>query len=110
VVDLQKSREFRDLGVTLLSIAPDTPDAWKADGEEYGIVDYSTVLSDARNEVARRYDVLKWAAATGEPGHTFILIDRSGKVSWIRDYGAPESGGIMYVVPSGLVDELRDHV
>jgi alkyl hydroperoxide reductase subunit AhpC len=110
VVDLQKSPEFQDLDVTLLSIAPDTTDAWKDDGEQYGIVDFSTVLSDAHNDVARRYDVLKWAAATGEPGHTFILIDESGKVSWIRDYGAPENGGIMYVVPTHLVEELRRYV
>jgi alkyl hydroperoxide reductase subunit AhpC len=110
VVDLQNSPEFQDLDVTLVSIAPDTTEAWKDDGGRYGIVDYSTVLSDVQYEVARRYDVLKWAAATGEPGHTFILIDESGRVSWIRDYGAPENGGIMYVAPIQLVQELRDHL
>jgi hypothetical protein len=52
---------------------------------------------------------MKWAAATGEPGHTFILVDASGEVSWIRDYGALENGGVMYVAPEELIRELREH-
>jgi hypothetical protein len=77
VVDLQKSEDFQALGVELLSIAPDTVQSWRDDGDQYGIQDYRTVLSDAENQVATRYDVMKWAAATGEPGHTFVLIDES---------------------------------
>jgi alkyl hydroperoxide reductase subunit AhpC len=107
VVDLQKSQDFQALGVELLSIAPDTVESWRDDGEQYGIQDYRTVLSDVTNEVANRYDVLRWAAATGEPGHTFILIDESGTVAWIKDFGALENGGIMYVVPDELVRELQ---
>lgn len=107
VVDLQKSEDFRALEVELLSIAPDTVEAWRDDGEQYGVQDYGTVLSDVENEVANRYDVMRWAAATGEPGHTFILIDQSGTVTWVKDYGALENGGIMYVVPDELVRELK---
>lgn len=107
VVDLQKSEDFQALGVELVSIAPDTVESWRDDGDQYGIQDYHTVLSDVQNDVARRYDVLRWAAATGEPGHTFILIDRSGTVTWVKDYGALENGGIMYVVPDELVRELQ---
>ena len=107
VVDLQKSEDFQALGVELLSIAPDTVEAWRDDGEEYGVQDYRGVLSDNENDVANRYDVMRWAAATGEPGHTFILIDESGIVAWVKDYGALENGGIMYVVPDELVQELK---
>ena len=110
VIDLQKSEDFQALGVELMSIAPDTVESWRDDCEEYGIQDYSAVLSDVENEVANQYDVMKWAAATGGPGHTFILIDKSGKVSWIRDYGALENGGIMHVVPDELVGELRPYL
>jgi peroxiredoxin len=110
VVDLQKSKDFQGLGVELLSIAPDSIEAWRDDGEQYGIQDYRTVLSDAENEVANRYDVMRWQAATGEPGHTFILIDESGTVAWVRDYGAPENGGLMYVVPDAFVQELQEHL
>ena len=107
VVDLQRSEAFQSLGVELLSIAPDPLEEWRGDGERYGIRDYSGVLSDNENEVAYRYDVMRWAAATGEPGHTFILIDESGTVAWVKDYGGDENGGIMYVVPDELVRELR---
>lgn len=110
VVDLQKSKDFQALGVELVSIAPDTVEAWRDDGEQYGIQDYSAVLSDVKNDVATRYDVMRWAAATGEPGHTFILVDESGMVMWVKDYGALENGGIMYVVPDELVRELRAHL
>jgi alkyl hydroperoxide reductase subunit AhpC len=110
VVDLQKSEDFQALGVELLSIAPDTVEAWRDDGEQYGIRDYSAVLSDVQNDVANRYDVLRWAAATGEPGHTFILIDDSGTVTWVKDYGALENGGIMYVMPDELVRELKNQL
>ena len=110
VVDLQKSKDFQALGVELVSIAPDTVEAWRDDGEQYGIQDYSAVLSDADNEVANRYDVMRWQAPTGEPGHSFILIDESGTVAWVRDYGAPENGGYMYVVPDEFVRELQEHL
>jgi peroxiredoxin len=110
VVDLQKSQEFQALGVELVSIAPDPVEAWREDGEEYGIQNYSAVLSDADNQVATKYDVMRWQAATGEPGHTFILVDESGTVAWVKDYGAPENGGYMYVVPEQFVAELREQL
>jgi peroxiredoxin len=110
VVDLQESEGFRALDVELLSIAPDSSEAWHDDGEQYGISEYRTVLSDEGNEVAEKYDVMRWQAATGEPGHTFVLIDESGRVAWVKDYGAPENGGIMYVVPDEIIRQLRDQV
>jgi len=68
------------------------------------------VLSDEDNRVANRYDVMRWQAPTGEPGHTFVLVDESGTVTWVRDFGAPDNGGLMYVVPDQLIQELRDHL
>jgi peroxiredoxin len=106
VVDLHEDKDFQGLNVELLSIAPDPVEEWRDDGERYGIRDYSGVLSDAENRVATRYGVMRWAVA-GEPGHTFVLIDESGTVAWVKDYGASENGGIMYVVPEQLVEVLR---
>jgi peroxiredoxin len=107
VVDLQKNAKFQALDVQLLSIAPDSPDEWADAAEEYDVRSDAILLSDADNKVAARYDVMKWAAATGEPGHTFVLVDRDGRVAWVKDYGAPENGGIMYVLPDELVQHLR---
>ena len=42
-----------------------------------------------------------------EPGHTFILVDKTGRIAWIRDYGSPEHGGLMYVSPAMLVLVIR---
>ena len=107
VVDLHKSKEFQELGVELLSIAPDPPEAWKEAAADYGVPAGTPILSDAGNRVATAYDVMRWQAATGEPGHTFILVDEAGKVAWVKDYGAPEHGGVMYVTPEEIVRLVR---
>jgi hypothetical protein len=52
------------------------------------------------------HGVLQWAMPSGEPGHTFVLIGKDGKVKWIRDCGAPDNGGRMYVPPNELVTEI----
>jgi hypothetical protein len=50
---------------------------------------------------------MRWRAVTGEPGHTFILVDKQGLIAWVKDYGAPEHGGIMYVAPEELTPHVR---
>jgi peroxiredoxin len=110
VVDLQKDERFRSLDVELLSIAPDPVDAWREEGGAMGIREFETVLSDEGNQVADRFGVMRWATATGEPGHTFILVDEAGQVAWLQDYGAPEHGGIMYVLPREIVRIVDESV
>lgn len=110
VVDLQESERFQALGAELLSVAPDSPEDWLEAGREYGIRDFDTVLSDVGNTVATPYDVMQWQAATGEPGHTFVLVDEAGDIAWVKDYGAPEHGGVMWVDPDELVAELEPHL
>jgi peroxiredoxin len=102
VVDLQESKGFQALDIELLSIAPDPPEAWRDAAAEYGIEPGTPILSDVGNKTAIAYDVMRWQAATGEPGHTFILVDESGRIAWVKDFGAPEHGGLMYVVPAKL--------
>ncbi len=104
VVDLQEDEDFRSLGIELLSISPDPIDFWEAEAKSYKITLH--VLSDPDNKVAEKYGVMQWAVGA-EPGHTFVLVDEDGQVVWIRDYGAPENGGLMYVEPTELVAELE---
>jgi peroxiredoxin len=75
-----------------------------------GIREFETLLSDEGNRVADRFGVMRWAAATGEPGHTFVLVDEAGQVAWLQDYGAPEHGGIMYVLPREIVRIVDESV
>jgi peroxiredoxin len=110
-VDLQESGRFEALGVELLSISPDHPESWKQVEDEFGLE--TPLLSDPRNGIATRYGVMEWRVPShapiesAEPGHTFVLVDEAGKVAWIRDYGAPENGGLMYVPPEDLLPEIE---
>lgn len=109
VVDLQEDRAFRGLGVELMSISPDPGDAWRQEGREIGIRDFETVLTDPENKVATSFGVMRWAMG-GEPGHTFVLVDESGEIAWLQDYGAMENGGRMYIVPQEVVRAVSDHL
>lgn len=97
-------RRFEDLEVEIVSIAPDPLPELQAELRNYGIT--TPLLSDVGNKVAKAYGVMRWAVATGEPGHTFVLVDKAGRVRWVRDYGAPENGGLMYVDPDELYAEV----
>jgi peroxiredoxin len=107
VVDLQNDPGLRSLGMDLLSIAVDPPQAWREEAEPLGITE--PLLSDEGNRVANLYGVMRWMMPSGGPGHTFVLVDAEGRIAWIRDYGAPENGGLMYVTPADLVPLLETH-
>ena len=106
-MDLENDSEFTDLNVDLVSIAFDSPDVLATAGMEFG-VGPTPLLSDPDGSVSEAYDVLQWAVATGEPGHTFVLVDRDGEVVWIQDYGAPENRGVMYVEPIEIATEVAE--
>lgn len=107
VVDLHEDKDFQELNVELLSISPDSLDDWREAGRDMGIEDFDGVLSDAENRVATKYGVMQWAFG-GEPGHTFVLVDESGEVAWLQDYGVEQ--GLMYVVPHEIVQQVREHL
>jgi hypothetical protein len=47
---------------------------------------------------------------SGEPGHTFFLVGTDGAIRWLRDYGAPEHGGAMYVAPDEIASQVQEHL
>ncbi len=108
VVDLQRDEGFANLGVQLLAISPDPVTAWRQDGGALGIT--VPMLSDQGNTVWMKYGSPSWMMATGEPGHTFFLVGGDGRIAWLRDYGAPEHGGAMYVPPDEIASQLEEHV
>jgi peroxiredoxin len=107
VVDLQGDKEFQSLDVEVLSLSPDPLEAWRTEVNKLDIS--MPVLSDKGNEVAQSYGVMRWAVGA-EPGHTFVLVDKSGKVAWLRDYGGAEHGGLMYVPPDDLTSQVVKHL
>ena len=105
VVDLEGSPEFQALGLQLLSIATDAPSQLAAAVQDFGVA--SPHLSDEGGKVTEAYGASQWAMPSGEPGHTFVLVGTDGTVKWIRDYGAPQNGGLMYVPVDELLQELE---
>jgi peroxiredoxin len=105
VVDLQNDPELQELGVAFLSVAFDSPEEQAPAAQELGI--HVPMLSDSDHSVSQAYGVLQWAVKSGEPGHTFVLVDQQGDVAWIQDYGAPENRGVMYVEPEEIAAEVR---
>ena len=105
VVDLEGSPEFQTLGVQLLSISTDAPAQLAAAAQEFGVA--SPLLSDEGAKVTDAYGASQWAMPSGEPGHTFVLVGIDGTIKWMRDYGAPQNGGLMYVPVEQLLQELE---
>ena len=106
VVDLQNDPEFQALGVQVLSIAFDSVEEMAPEAAALGITSVP-MLSDADHSVSEAYGVLEWAVGSGEPGHTFALVDAEGRLAWLQDYGAPENRGVMYVPVEELSREVR---
>jgi len=104
VVDLQNSKAFGKLGVELLALSPDSVEAWQKEGAALAVT--VPMLSDAGDAVWMKYGTPGWMMPTNELGHTFVLVDADGKIAWLRDCGAPEHGGAMYVPPDQLVSQL----
>jgi hypothetical protein len=92
-------RKARSSSGSALSWLASLPDLWRD-------------VADPDNRVADRYGVMRWRVPqtadvdSAEPGHTFVLVDEVGRIAWIRDYGAPENGGLMYVAPDDLIPAI----
>jgi alkyl hydroperoxide reductase subunit AhpC len=110
-VDLHADPAFEALDVDIISIALDNAAQQLDVIDRFDIPADVPMLIDADSAVSARYDVLKWAVASGEPGHTFILVDGNGEIAWIRDYGAPDlPDRTMYVESDELVRFISENL
>ena len=108
IVDLQNDATFQQLNVALVSIATDGLAELESAGQAWKVT--IPLLSDTDHTVSQAYGVLQWATPSGEPGHSFVLIDIAGNVRWIQDYGAPQNGGRMYVPVDELVGQIKQQL
>jgi len=90
------------MDVALLKISVDPLEDLKQEADRLGI--QTPMLSDEDLQVVNAYGLP--LTHGGEPGHIFVLVGKDGRVKWVKDYGAQENGGLMYVE----VDELRQEV
>ena len=103
-MDLQKSDQFQELNVQLVSIAVDPVTNLAEDASRLGIT--TPFVSDGDGHVSEAYGSASWSLRGGEPGHVFVFVDEQGVVRWVKDYAASENGALMYVA----VDELYGEV
>lgn len=98
---------FRALGIdAMVSITTDPLDALK---QKAALERLSTpVLSDPDLSVSKQYDANSYGMmGRSRDGHTFILVDRDGRILWRADYGgAPKYH--MYVPVPNLLADLRE--
>lgn len=105
--DIESNIErFRALGIeAVVSITTDPIDALK---QKAAIERLSTpVLSDPDLRVSKAYDTNSYGMmGRSRNGHTFIALDRDGRILWRADYGgAPKYH--MYVPVKNLIADLR---
>lgn len=106
--DIESNIErFRALGIeAVVSITTDPIDALK---QKAAIERLSTpVLSDPDLRVSKAYDTNSYGMmGRSRNGHTFIALDRDGRILWRADYGgAPKYH--MYVPVRNLIADLRE--
>lgn len=92
---------FDRMGVTVLPIVMNSRAQIMADMRQYG-VRTPFLLDDGR--VSRAYGVLGQGMHEGLPGHSFVLIDPSGRQRWMGEYPS------MWLAPDELLSHLRDHM
>ena len=85
-------------GLVLVNITTDPPSVLRRAARAYGIT--TPLVSDEDRDMSRAYDVLGQGMHPDTAGHTFVLVDSSGRVRWRRDYTT------MYVPPATLLASL----
>lgn len=94
------------MGIEFVSIARDPANEQASAAQELGI--NVPMLVDADGQVTVTYDLMKYAMANGEPSHTFVLVNTSGDIAWLKDYGAPDNPNrTMYVEINELYREVK---
>lgn len=107
MVALQKDLSaFRALGITtIVSITNDPYDQLKQKALDEALS--IPVLADEGGSVSNAYGTLRYGMMMGmNPGHTFILVDKDGRIAWRADYGGPPKY-TMYLPPQTILQDLK---
>lgn len=108
VVDLQNSPAFQATGAQLLSISTDSAAEQAPEAQTLGIT-VPMLVDDG--SITKLYGADKFALPSGEPSHTFALVDTNGNLVWMKDYGAPDNPDrTMYVEVDELVSQIQQEL
>ena len=85
----------------------DPLDMLKAEAEELGI--NTIVAADEDKAVSNDYDAMEASMHPGvKPGHTFVLVDKAGRIIWRSDWIG--HGKPMYVEVDDLYEQVSDRL
>lgn len=93
--------DLERLGLTVLPVVLNDSATTRAEMRRFNL--RTPFLTDPGGVVARAYDAIGSASAmhANLPGHTFILIDPTGRITWRGEYPS------MFVPTSQLLDSLQ---
>jgi peroxiredoxin len=102
MVDLEAHQgDLQRLGLTVLPVVLNDPAATRAEMRRFNL--RTPFLTDPGGVVARTYDAVGDGSAmhANLPGHTFILIDPAGRITWRGEYPS------MFVPTGQLLGTVR---
>lgn len=85
---MQKNIEkFKEIKTQVLTIAVDSPSTWAPILKAENITSIP-VLVDTDRSVSQNYGVLNLPSQMhpDRPGHTYVLVDKTGKIAWMADF------------------------
>jgi peroxiredoxin len=92
---------FQKAGITVLPVVMNTRDQILRDMKQYGATT-PFLLDDGK--VSRAYGTLGRGMHAGLPGHSFVLIDKTGVQRWFGEYPS------MWLEPSALIKQVEKHL
>lgn len=98
---IEKDRSFAAAGVTVLPVVMNTRNQIVRDMSTYGVTT-PFLLDDGT--VSRQYGTLGKGMHEGLPGHSFVLIDKTGTQRWYGEYPS------MWLSPSDLLEQVHSHL
>ncbi|MDP2671793.1 MAG: peroxiredoxin family protein [bacterium] len=78
---------FEQIQTEIVTVGVDSAAEWKPILRAEGIKEIP-ILIDADREMSQTYGVLSMPSQmhSDRPGHTFVLVNKEGKIAWIADY------------------------
>ncbi len=98
---IEKDAQFANAGLRVLPIVMNSREQITADMAANG-VKTPFLLDDGT--VSRAYGTIGKGMHAGLPGHSFVLIDKTGTQRWYGEYPS------MWISPSDLMTEVRKHL
>ncbi len=103
MADIERhAADFTAAGVTVLPIVMNTADEIRHDMAAGDVK--TPFLIDADGAVSRAYGTLGKEMHAGLPGHSFVLIDKTGTQCWYGEYPS------MYLSSADLLAQVRGHL